>query len=62
MDITPFSLLHCHVNSYRLIVHQGENLRRNAQPVRRKYGLLIGLPGSNSASNFTGAAYSLLRV
>ncbi len=23
-DITPFSLLHCHVNSYRLIVHQGD--------------------------------------
>jgi len=33
-----------------------ENLRRNAQPARRKYGLLIGLPVSNSASNFAGAA------
>jgi len=33
-----------------------ENLRRNAQPVYRKYGLLLGLPVSNSASNFAGAA------
>src|SRR5438105_13632411 len=30
-----------------------ENLRRNAQPMRRKYGPLISLPVSNSASNFT---------
>src|SRR2546430_13557160 len=36
-----------------------ENLRRNAQPMRRKYGPLISLPVSNSASNFTGAAFNV---
>jgi hypothetical protein len=35
-----------------------ENLRRNAQRRAPQYGPLVGLPANNSASNFTGAAYT----
>jgi hypothetical protein len=38
-----------------------ENLRCNAQPMRLKYGPLLGFPVNNSASNFAGAALSLLK-
>ena len=38
-----------------------ENLRRNAHPMRHKYGTLVGLPVSNSASNFAGAAITHAR-
>jgi hypothetical protein len=38
-----------------------ENLRCSAQPMRCKYGPLLGFPVNNSASNFVGAALSLLK-
>jgi peptide/nickel transport system substrate-binding protein len=46
--------------TYAIYKQHLENLRRNAQPRRRKYGPLISFPVSYSASNFSGAAYSTL--
>ena len=58
-----FNLLrqeHSHHMSLRQKKQHLENLRRIAQRTVPHYGLLVGLPVNNSASNFAGAAKRLL--